>query len=369
VAKRLDEAGRRELVRLMVEDGLSPRDAAARLGVSESTARRWRARLASPPPVAPVQDPALALAERSIREAQALVDSLLVPVAPRPRPPAQMRRRPSAPPRRRVPAPVRALRWTRRQAGGVAVTIAFIPLGWVAGAALTRDDEASTPASRPGAPAAGVDFSPRLARASTSTPRALVAHARGSSIAVYRRPAGRPRRRLRARVIEGRRVPLVMLVDHRGRHWIRVHLPVRPNQSLGWVRARDVKLRSDPYRLRIELGRHRLTAWRGRDVLLRARIGVGQSVSPTPTGRYFITDLIRARDPDGLYGPYAFGLSAFSPVYTSFGGGPGQIGLHGTNQPEALGTDVSAGCIRVENKLIRRLARILPLGTPVVIRR
>ncbi len=58
-------------------------------------------------------------------------------------------------------------------------------------------------------------------------------------------------------------------------------------------------------------------------------------------------------------------LSAHSPVYTSFEGGDGQVGLHGTNQPSVLGTDVSHGCIRVANRVITRLARSVPLGTLV----
>jgi lipoprotein-anchoring transpeptidase ErfK/SrfK len=70
-----------------------------------------------------------------------------------------------------------------------------------------------------------------------------------------------------------------------------------------------------------------------------------------------------------LYGPYAFGTSAFSNTYYHFGGGPGEIGLHGTNYPQGLGSKVSHGCIRVSNATIRRLAKLLPLGTPVVITR
>jgi lipoprotein-anchoring transpeptidase ErfK/SrfK len=52
-------------------------------------------------------------------------------------------------------------------------------------------------------------------------------------------------------------------------------------------------------------------------------------------------------------------------VLFSFGGGPGQIGLHGTNAPRLLGRDVSHGCVRMRNQAITRLARMLPLGTPV----
>jgi lipoprotein-anchoring transpeptidase ErfK/SrfK len=98
------------------------------------------------------------------------------------------------------------------------------------------------------------------------------------------------------------------------------------------------------------------------------RVGVGGGFSQTQTGRYFVADLLRPPDPGGFYGPYALGLSAYSRVFTSFAGGDGQIGIHGTNAPEGVGSDVSHGCIRVRNGVIARLARLLPLGTPVSIR-
>ncbi len=53
---------------------------------------------------------------------------------------------------------------------------------------------------------------------------------------------------------------------------------------------------------------------------------------------------------------------------TSYAGGNGQLGIHGTSEPWSIGRDVSHGCIRVHNGVVRRLARIIPLGTPVVIR-
>jgi lipoprotein-anchoring transpeptidase ErfK/SrfK len=38
------------------------------------------------------------------------------------------------------------------------------------------------------------------------------------------------------------------------------------------------------------------------------------------------------------------------------------------NQPGLIGSDVSHGCIRLRNAAVRRLAKILPIGTPVYIR-
>jgi lipoprotein-anchoring transpeptidase ErfK/SrfK len=159
----------------------------------------------------------------------------------------------------------------------------------------------------------------------------------------------------------------VFLVRRRIRGWVQVRLALRPNGSLGWVRARAVSPALDPYRVTASLSHHRLTVTRGGRTILRAPIAVGRPSLPTPTGLFYITELLKQADRTGTYGPFAFGLSAFSNVLYSFGGGPGQIGFHGTNDPALLGTSASHGCIRISNANITRLARILPLGTPVVI--
>jgi hypothetical protein len=148
---------------------------------------------------------------------------------------------------------------------------------------------------------------------------------------------------------------------------IHVALPVRPNGSSGWVMDSQVSLLIDPYRLRIDLGRRQLTVYRRGRWLETFRVGVGRAVTPTPSGVYYITELLRQPNPRGVYGPYAFGLSAHSNVLHEFAAGDGQIGIHGTNQPAAIGRFVSHGCIRLTNRNIVRLARMLPLGTPVAI--
>lgn len=185
-------------------------------------------------------------------------------------------------------------------------------------------------------------------------------------VALYRHPAGRPYRRL-GPVDHSYGSPLVFLVEARRRGWLHVQLPLRPNRSSAWIRESEVRLAVTDYRVMVDLHHRRLTAWRGAREIVRAPIGVGQAVSPTPAGRYYLVYLLRPPQPNGVFGPYAFGLSAYSEVYTSFAGGDGEIGLHGTDEPSGLGHYVSHGCIRVSNRVITRLARTLPLGTPITI--
>lgn len=163
-------------------------------------------------------------------------------------------------------------------------------------------------------------------------------------------------------------VPLLFLVADTpddACEWLEVHLPVRPNGSTGFVRRADVELTPNPYRIEVRLGEFNLKVFNGAEVVMDTTVAVAADNTPTPGGLYYITELVRTPNPGGSYGPYAYGLSGFSEVLQTFNGGPGQLGIHGTNQPDRLGTKVSNGCIRMDNEDITTLAGILPLGVPV----
>ena len=194
----------------------------------------------------------------------------------------------------------------------------------------------------------------------------VVAQAEVPSVPVFDEP-GAPKPRLELSHPNEEGAPRVFLVKAEEAEWLQVLLPVRPNGSTGWIRRSDVSLARNPYRIRVELDAHRITVWNGDEVVHEEEVGVGRAQAPTPGGQYYITELLQPPSPDGPYGPYAFGLSGFSEVYTSFAGGNGVLGIHGTNDPSGLGKDVSAGCIRLSNQGITKLAKVLPLGTPVEI--
>lgn len=148
--------------------------------------------------------------------------------------------------------------------------------------------------------------------------------------------------------------------------WMQVMLPVRPNGSTGWVKREDVRVEGHTFRIEISLSGFNLKAFKGNEVVLDAPIGISVEERPTPPGNYYTTELLKSADP--AYGPWAFGLSGFSEVLTSFNGGQGQLGIHGTNQPEKVGTRVSSGCIRLKNEDIETLVaafEAMPQGIPV----
>ena len=159
--------------------------------------------------------------------------------------------------------------------------------------------------------------------------------------------------------------PRVFLVQEDAGDWLNVLLPMRPNGSEGWVRADDVVLATNPYRIEVDLSEFRLTAYRNDREVLGSQAAIGTGGTPTPTGLFFTTILAKPESPSSPYGKYAYGLSAYSEVLTTFAGGDGQVAIHGTNQPGLIGSQVSHGCVRVDNPTITKLARLIPLGTPV----
>jgi lipoprotein-anchoring transpeptidase ErfK/SrfK len=148
---------------------------------------------------------------------------------------------------------------------------------------------------------------------------------------------------------------------------LRVLLPTRPNGSFGWISGDDVKLTRHNFRLQVDLDAFQITLFDHEIGIWQATVGVARENTPTPNGRYYTTELLRPRTPDSVYGTFAYGLSGFSDVFTEFAGGDGQLGIHGTNDPETLGTNVSSGCIRLHNDDIAFLVESigLPVGVPV----
>lgn len=206
----------------------------------------------------------------------------------------------------------------------------------------------------------------------------IVAAAKGDSIQIFDdATAATPTDRFEGGAITAAQatsapgIPIVFLVkgdeEEDGRY--EVYLPVRPNGSSGWVNAADVDVTTVSFHIEVVLAEHRLRVFDGDEVLLDEPIGVGTAETPSPGGIYYLKELLQPPNPNGAYGVYAYGLSGFSNELTSFNGGDGVIGIHGTNDPSSIGTDVSHGCIRLNNDAITRMVSEigLPLGTPVEI--
>jgi hypothetical protein len=156
-------------------------------------------------------------------------------------------------------------------------------------------------------------------------------------------------------------------IDRAGHYWLRVRLPILPNGSSGWIPRNAVAgFRTVDTHLVIDRGRLRITLLRRGRPIFRSIIGVGEPRWPTPAGRFYVRERLTGFT-DPIYGAIAFGTNGRSSVLTDWPGG-GFIGIHGTNQPEILPGRVSHGCVRLPNPSIRRLDRLMRIGTPVTIR-
>lgn len=156
------------------------------------------------------------------------------------------------------------------------------------------------------------------------------------------------------------------VIERRG-EWVHVRVSSRPNGREAWVRRQDVSLRTVPNRIRVELGARRLTVLHGDEVLLSTTVAIGRSSTPTPVGAFFVDGVVRLDPPDPAYGAGQLSVSAFSEVHQTFGGGVGQIAIHGTQAVALLGQETSNGCIRLDNDAIRMVMDMAPTGTPVEI--
>jgi lipoprotein-anchoring transpeptidase ErfK/SrfK len=149
--------------------------------------------------------------------------------------------------------------------------------------------------------------------------------------------------------------------------WYRVRLPILPNNSTGWVQSTALgPLYTVHTHLYVDRAHFTITLKKDGKTIFKSIVGVGRSIWPTPRGDFYIRDKLTSFH-DPFYGPIAFGTSARSDTLTDWPGG-GFVGVHGTNEPQILPGRVSHGCIRMPNAAILKLARLLPVGTPLTVR-
>ena len=161
--------------------------------------------------------------------------------------------------------------------------------------------------------------------------------------------------------------PLVVEVLENQGDWLRVMVTARPNHTEGWVKADDVELGTTDYRLELDLSTYTLRVYKGPSVFLETTVAIGRESTPSPVGKFFLTEIIKNSSDTGLYGAYIIPINGYSEVLDSFDGGLPQVALHGTNQPELLGSKASNGCIRMANDAITKIAENVPAGATVEI--
>lgn len=191
----------------------------------------------------------------------------------------------------------------------------------------------------------------------------------GHALALRSRPFGPVLARVGSTTQFGSPHSFSVVGTQRGR-WLAVTEAGVGNNRVVWVDARAGGLRYERTRLEldVDLSTRTLTVTRDGAVLRRLSVGVGRAESPTPTGRFAVTDKLRGSAYSASYGCCILALSAIQPNLPPGWSGGNRIAIHGTLATGDFGRAVSAGCVHARDADLRYLMRAVPLGTPVVIR-
>lgn len=157
------------------------------------------------------------------------------------------------------------------------------------------------------------------------------------------------------------------VVAQRG-HWVGVLAPQAGNGHTGWLPVRHVTLLRDPWSLEIRTAARELIVRKRGAVRLRTPVAVGRPATPTPHGRFAVSDVLIVDDAGSPYGCCALALTARQPSIPQGWGGGDRIAIHATPNLQSIGTAASLGCIRTTDRVMRRLMRTVPPGTRVRIR-
>jgi lipoprotein-anchoring transpeptidase ErfK/SrfK len=197
---------------------------------------------------------------------------------------------------------------------------------------------------------------------------AIISPSHGSEVIIRSHPHGPVVARVGARTEFGSSTTLAVARRH-GR-WLGVVTTTLPNRRLGWVDPRESSVRASRTHvsLTLDLSARRLVVRRDNRVLRRMTVGIGRPSSPTPTGRFAVTDKLSGSLYGSFYGCCILALSAHQPNLPSGWPGGDRIAVHGTDDPSSIGAASSAGCAHARDVDLRFLMRVVPLGAPVIVR-
>ncbi|MDX6655664.1 MAG: hypothetical protein QOH62_457 [Solirubrobacteraceae bacterium] len=179
--------------------------------------------------------------------------------------------------------------------------------------------------------------------------------------ALRARPGGKVLSRLRMRTEFGS-AQILAVARVRGR-WFAVRTAALPNGRIGWISADDAKLLRETWALEIDLSRRRLIAHHKGRRAFSIPVAIGNPATPTPTGRFGVTD--RLRMSGTTYGCCALALTGHQPHIPQGWGGGTRIAIHGTPNEGSIGAPASHGCLRASTSGMHRLMAVIPLGTTV----
>ena len=265
----------------------------------------------------------------------------------------------------------------------VVLLVAMLGLMAVSAAYRARSNRTSTTEAAPARPAVAVpvpDAPPLKAKVAGPPAPAkpapkpqptysIVRLQPGRTLALHSKPGGGVIARVSSKTQFGSQTTLA--VAARRGSWVGLTSTDIPNGTLGWVKRHSgdgLRAGTTHFAIRIDLSQRSLELRDGRRVVRRASVGIGRPGSPTPTGRFSVTDKMPGSRYSSFYGCCIVALSGHQ-VHTPAGWqGGDRLAIHGTPDPSSIGVPSSAGCLHADADDLRYLMRRVPLGTPVFIR-
>jgi hypothetical protein len=187
----------------------------------------------------------------------------------------------------------------------------------------------------------------------------------GRHLLLRARPEGRVLATVASRTEFGS--PQTLAVAFRKGDWIAVRSPELGNRRLGWVRAQPLRLLRRPAELVVDLSKRELLVRDASGVERRMSVAIGAPDTPTPVGRFYVTDKLRGADFGSYYGCCILALSGRQPNLPEGWSGGDRLAIHGSPTP-TWGHAVSNGCLHASEPDLRYLMKTVPLGTAVRIR-
>jgi lipoprotein-anchoring transpeptidase ErfK/SrfK len=145
--------------------------------------------------------------------------------------------------------------------------------------------------------------------------------------------------------------------------WAEVISTRLANGRHGYVRVANVRLTHTPVAFEVDLSRRLLRVWRSGEVLRAVPVAIGAAVSPTPIGRFAVTDKLYGFNP-AAYGCCILALSAHQAHLAPGWPGGDRLAIHAGG---GAGTASSNGCLKAATNDMRWLMARVPLGTQIVI--
>ncbi len=160
----------------------------------------------------------------------------------------------------------------------------------------------------------------------------------------------------------GTALTLMVTEGQPGDEWVKVQLPIKPNEQEAWVSTEDYDITAVYTRAEVNVTTQKVTVWENGEIIAETDAVVGADASPTPFGDFYVVARV-----DDYYGEPALALSSFSEAFETFSGGLPVIAIHktfgaGQESDPNIGSN---GCVRIPPETIRFLAENVPLGTPV----